>query len=133
MDATVNQVDGKRDAAEVRRLVDGLRHDAETLGKKDDASRSVRDGVRALGAAINGGEGTIAATLLALEGNVDRLHMSHMRPFFKQTLRALRTALALDVQYPSIASVANNGAATQRTTRPASFVGHSRDGRGSSG
>jgi len=40
----------------------------------------------------------VAATLRALEVNVDRLHMSYLRPFFKQTLRALRTALNMDVQ-----------------------------------
>jgi hypothetical protein len=86
------------DAEVIRRLIDALDKDTIRLGK-DDASGSVRAGVRALRIAIEGGADTVAATLRALEVNVDRLHMSHMRPFFKQTLRSLRTALNMDVQY----------------------------------
>jgi hypothetical protein len=86
------------DAEVIRRLIDALDKDTISLGK-DDASGSVRAGVRALRIAIESGADTVAATLRALEVNVDRLHMSHMRPFFKQTLRSLRTALNMDVQY----------------------------------
>jgi hypothetical protein len=86
------------DAEVIHRLIAALDKDTISLGK-DDASGSVRAGVRTLRIAIEGGAGTVAAALRALEVNVDRLHMSHMRPFFKQTLRALRTALNMDVQY----------------------------------
>ncbi len=95
--ALINATDTP-DAEVIRRLVDALDKDTSSLGK-DDASKCVRDGVKALRTAIEGGAGTVAATLLALEANVDRLHMSHMRPFFKQTLRTLRTELRMDVQY----------------------------------
>jgi hypothetical protein len=91
------------DAEVVHRLIDALDKDTMSLGN-DDASGSVRAAVRALRTAIDGGAGTVAATLRALEVNVDRLHMSHMRPFFKQTLRSLRTALNMDVQYARDAS-----------------------------
>jgi hypothetical protein len=82
----------------IHQLIATLDKDATALGK-DDASRCVRAGVTALRAAIEGGAGTVASTLASLETTVDRLHMHHMRPFFKQTLRTLRTALDLDVQY----------------------------------
>jgi hypothetical protein len=86
------------DAEAIHRLIAALEKDTISLGN-DDASGSVRAGVRALRIAIEGGAGTAAATLRALEANVGRLHMSHMRPLFKQTLRSLRTALNMDVQY----------------------------------
>jgi hypothetical protein len=86
------------DTEAIRRLIAALDKDANSLGK-DDASRCVRAGVTALRTAVDGGAGTVGATLSALETTVDRLHMSYMRPFFKQTLRTLRTALNLDVQY----------------------------------
>jgi hypothetical protein len=86
------------DAEAINHLVASLDKDATALGK-DDASRRVRLDVQALRAAITGGNGTVASTLSALDASVDRLHMSHMRPLFKQTLRTLRTALNMDVQY----------------------------------
>lgn len=86
------------DAAVIHDLVAALDRDAMALGK-DDASRCVRAGVKALRTAIEGGAGTVASTLSALDASVDRLHMSHMRPLFKQTLRTLRTALNMDVKY----------------------------------
>ena len=86
------------DAETIHHLVATLDKDANSLGK-DDASRCVRADVKALRAAIEGVAGTVASTLLALDTSVDRLHMSHMRPFFKQTLRTLRTALNMDVEY----------------------------------
>jgi hypothetical protein len=86
------------DAEGIHGLVAALGKDAMSLGN-DDASRCVRANVKALRAAIEGVAGTVAATLSALDTSVDRLHMSHMRPFFKQTLRTLRTALNMDVDY----------------------------------
>lgn len=86
------------DAKVIHDLVAALDKDAMSLGK-DDASRCVRADVKALRAAIEGVAGTVASTLLALDTSVNRLHMSHMRPFFKQTLRTLRTALNMDVDY----------------------------------
>jgi hypothetical protein len=86
------------DAEVIHDLVAALDKDAISLGQ-DDASRCVRADVKALRAAIEGVAGTVASTLLALDTSVDRLHMSHMRPFFKQTLRTLRTALNMDVDY----------------------------------
>jgi hypothetical protein len=79
-------------------LVAALDKDAISLGQ-DEASRCVRADIKALRAAIKGVAGTVASTLLALDTSVGRLHMSHMRPFFKQTLRTLRTALNMDVDY----------------------------------
>jgi hypothetical protein len=87
------------DAEVIHHLLDALDKDTISLGK-DRTSICVRDGVKALRTAFNGGAGTVAAALRSLEATVDRLHMSHMRPFFKQTLRALRTESGLDVQYP---------------------------------
>lgn len=84
------------DAEVINNLVAALGKDATALGK-DDASRCVRADVQALRAAIEGGGATVASKLSALDTSVDRLHMSYMRPFFKQTLRALRTALNMDV------------------------------------
>ena len=86
------------DAEVIHSLVTALDKDATSLGK-DVASRCVRADVSALRAAIDGASGTVASRLSALDTSVDRLHMSHMRPFFKQTLRTLRTALNLDVDY----------------------------------
>jgi hypothetical protein len=86
------------DAEAIHDLLTALGKDALVLGK-DDASRCVRADVQALQAAVDGGAGTVASRLSALDTSVDRLHMSHMRPFFKQTLRTLRTALHLDVEY----------------------------------
>ena len=86
------------DAAVIQDLVAALDKDAISLGK-DGASRCVRADVKALRAAIDGVAGTVASTMSALDTSVDRLHMSHMRPFFKQTLRTLRTALNMDVDY----------------------------------
>jgi hypothetical protein len=86
------------DAEAIHDLVIALGKDAMALGK-DDASRCVRADVQALRAAIDGVAGTVASKLSALDTSVDRLHMSHMRPFFKQTLRTLRTALHMDVDY----------------------------------
>ena len=86
------------DAEVIHDLVAALEKDAISLGQ-DDASRRVRADVKALRAAIKGADGTVASRLSALDTSVDRLHMSHMRPFFKQTLRTLRTALNLDVDY----------------------------------
>ena len=86
------------DAEAIHDLVAALDKDAMSLGK-DDASRCVRADVKALRAAIEGVAGTVASTLSALDISVDRLRMSHMRPFFKQTLRTLRTALNMDVDY----------------------------------
>jgi hypothetical protein len=86
------------DAEVIHRLIDALDKHTISLGN-DDASRSVRAGVKALRIAIEGGAGTAAATLRALDATVGRLHMNHMRPFFTQTLRSLRTALNMDVQY----------------------------------
>ena len=86
------------DAEVINHLVAALDKDAIALGK-DDASRCVRADVQALRAAIESGAGTVASSLSALDTSVDRLHMSHMRPFFKQTLRTLRTALHMDVDY----------------------------------
>ena len=96
--ASIHPTTDTPDAKVIRHLLDALDKDSISLGK-DAASRCVRDGAKALRTAIEGGTGPVAATLLALEDHVDRLHMSHMRPFFKQTLRTLRTALYLDVQY----------------------------------
>jgi hypothetical protein len=95
--ALINPTD-KPDAKVIRHLVDALDKHTISLGK-DASARCVRDGVKALRTAIEGGAGTVVATLSALDASVDRLHMSHMRPFFKQTLRTLRTELHLDVQY----------------------------------
>src|SRR6266496_1942209 len=131
MDATTIELDGKPNVDAVQHLIDGLKRDADSLGKKDDASRSVRDGVNALKTAIQGGGGTVATTLLALEGNVDRLHMSYMRPFFKQTLRALRTALDLDAVYTSKTSVGAGDAVVRRILHPTSLSSHSRNIGGS--
>jgi hypothetical protein len=86
------------DAQAIHTLVTALDTDAMALGK-DVASRCVRADVQALRAAIDGIGGTVASKLSALDTSVDRLHMSHMRPFFKQTLRTLRTALHMDVAY----------------------------------
>ena len=86
------------DAEAIHDLLTALGKDALVLGK-DDASRCVRADVQALQAAVDGGAGTVASRLSALDTSVDRLHMSHMRPFFKQTLRTLRTALNMDVDY----------------------------------
>ena len=86
------------DAEVIHYLVAALDKHATSLGK-DDASRCVRADVNALRTAIEGVAGTVASTLSALDTSVDRLHMSHMRPFFKQTLRTLRTALNMDVEY----------------------------------
>ena len=86
------------DAEAIHDLLTALGKDALVLGK-DDASRCVRADVQALQAAVDGGAGTVASRLSALDTSVDRLHMSHMRPFFKQTLRTLRTALHLDIEY----------------------------------
>jgi hypothetical protein len=86
------------DAEAIHDLVIALGKDAMALGK-DDACRCVRADVQALRAAIDGVAGTVASKLSALDTSVDRLHMSHMRPFFKQTLRTLRTALHMDVDY----------------------------------
>jgi len=99
METTLIHPTDKPDAELIRHLVEALDQDTRSLGM-DDASMSVRDGVKALRTAIEGGAGTVIATLRALDAGVDRLHMSHMRPFFKQTLRALRTELRLDAQYP---------------------------------
>jgi hypothetical protein len=79
-------------------LVAALDKDVMSLGQ-EDASRCVRADVRALQAAVEGVAGTVASTLLALDTSVDRLHMSHMRPFIRQTLRTLRTALNMNVDY----------------------------------
>ena len=86
------------DAEVIHSLVAALDKDAISLGK-DDASRCVRADVQALRAAIDGVAGTVASRLAALDTSVDRLHMSHMRPFLKQTLRTLRTALHMDVDH----------------------------------
>lgn len=86
------------DADVIHDLVAALGKDATALGK-DDASRCVRADVQALRAAIEGGGATVASRLSALDTSVDRLHMSHMRPLFKQALRSLRTALKMDVEY----------------------------------
>jgi phosphate uptake regulator len=86
------------DAEAIHSLVATLDQNTISLGK-DAASRSVRASVKALRTAIEGGADTVASTLLALDASVDRLHMSHMRPLFKQTLRTLRTALNMDVKY----------------------------------
>jgi hypothetical protein len=86
------------DAEAIHDLVTALNKDALALGK-DVASRCVRADVQALRAAIDGVGGTVASKLSALDTSVDRLHMSHMRPLFKQTLRTLRTALRMDVAY----------------------------------
>ena len=110
MDATTIQLNGEPDVDAVHRLFEGLEKYAGWLGK-DFASRSVRDGVKALGTAIDGG-GAVAATLLALEVNIDRLHMSHMRPLFRQTVRSLRTALDMDIPYTRKTSALN----TEETT-----------------
>lgn len=98
METTLINPTDKPDAKVIDHLVDALDKHTMSLGK-DEVSRCVRDGVKALRTAIEGGAGTVAATLLALEAGVDRLHMSYMRPFFKQTLRTLRTELHLDVQH----------------------------------
>ena len=111
MDATTIQPKREPDVDAVHRLIEGLEKYAGWLGK-DFASRSVRDGVKALGTAIEGGGGAVAATLLALEVNIDRLHMSHMRPLFRQTVRTLRTALDMDIPYTSKTSALN----TEETT-----------------
>lgn len=95
--ASIEQT-GTSDAEVIQRLIATLDKDTIALGK-DDASRCVRAGVKALRTAIEGGAGTVASSLSALETTVDRLHLSHMRPFFKQTLRTLRTALNMDVQH----------------------------------
>jgi hypothetical protein len=89
---------GTPDAEAIHDLVTALDRDAKALGK-DVASRCVRADVQALRAAIDGIGGTVASKLSALDTSVDRLHMSHMRPLFKQTLRTLRTALRMDVEY----------------------------------
>ena len=89
---------GTPDAQAIHTLVTALDTDAMALGK-DVASRCVRADVQALRAAIDGGGGTVASKLSALDSSVDGLHMSHMRPLFKQTLRTLRTALRMDVEY----------------------------------
>ena len=86
------------DAGVIHHLIDGLDKDTISLGT-DATSMCVRDSVKAFRTAFEGGTGTVATTLRALEATVDRLHMSHMRPFFKQTLRTLRTELRMDVQY----------------------------------
>ena len=86
------------DAEAIHDLVAALDQDAKALGK-DVASRCVRADVQALRAAIDGVGGTVASKLSALDNSVDGLHMSHMRPLFKQTLRTLRTALRMDVDY----------------------------------
>jgi len=86
------------DAEAIHDLVTALDKDAMALGK-DVASRCVRADVQALRAAIDGVAGTVASKLSALDTSVDRLHMSHMRPLFKQTLRTLRTALHMDAEY----------------------------------
>jgi hypothetical protein len=86
------------DAEVIHDLVAALDKHVMSLGQ-DNVSRCVRADVKALRAAIDGVAGTVASTLLALDTSVDRLHMSHMRPFFKQTLRTLRTALNMDVDY----------------------------------
>ncbi len=95
--ASMNSTDTP-DAEAISCLVAALDKDVIALGK-DGASRRVRADVDALRAAIEGGAGTVASKLSALDTSVDRLHMSHMRPFFKQTLRTLRTALNMDVDY----------------------------------
>jgi hypothetical protein len=95
--ATINSTESP-DAEVVSHLVAALDRDTNALGK-DDVSRCVRAGVKALRTSIESEPGTVAASLSALETTVDRLHMSHMRPFFKQTLRTLRTALNMDVHY----------------------------------
>jgi hypothetical protein len=87
------------DSEVIHRLVDALDKDARSLGP-DDASRCVCTSVRALRTAIETRAGTVAAALRALEANVERLHMNHMQPFFKQTLRTLRTELGMDVKDP---------------------------------
>jgi|SRR5215510_3815945 len=86
------------DPEAIHNLVATLDKNTISLGK-DDASRRVCADVKALRTAIEGGAGTVASTLSALDASVDRLHMSHMRPLFKQTLRSLRTALNMDVKY----------------------------------
>jgi hypothetical protein len=93
----------KQDAKVIHHLVEALDRHTISLGK-DEVARCVRDAVKALRTSIEGGAGTVAATLLGLEDTVDRLHMSHMRPFFKQTLRTLRTELHMDGQYTRRAS-----------------------------
>jgi hypothetical protein len=95
--ASIHSTD-RPEAEVIHGLVTALDKDAISLGK-DEASRRVRADVKALRAAIDGVGGTVASTLLALDTSVDRLHLSHMRPFFKQTLRRLRTALNMDVDY----------------------------------
>jgi hypothetical protein len=94
MDAT-EPVAAEPAAETVQRLIKALVKDAGSLGK-DDASRRVREAVSELEAAISSGR-AVAGPLFALEDSVERLHMSYLRPFFKQTLRTLRTALDLDV------------------------------------
>jgi hypothetical protein len=98
MDATTVQPIGALEADSVLHLVEGLEKYAGWLGN-DFASRNVREGVKALRAAIGGSSGTVAAALQALDVTIDRLHMSHMRPLFRQTLRTLRTALDMDISY----------------------------------
>jgi hypothetical protein len=132
MSATTIQLNAESDADAVHGLVEGLRKCADSLGT-DAASRRVRDGVRALGAAIKGGGGTVAATLLALETNVDHLHMSHMRPFFKQMLRSLRTSLGMDVLYTRETSTLDAEKTAWRTASPARTLGYRRDVGGSNG
>jgi hypothetical protein len=95
--ASIDSTDTPDDAA-IHDLVTALDKDAMALGK-DVASRCVRADVQALRAAIDGVGGTVASKLSDLETSVDRLHMSHMRPLFKQTLRTLRTALRMDMVY----------------------------------
>jgi hypothetical protein len=84
-------------AETVPQLVKALVHDACSLGK-DDASRRVQEAVGQLELAIASGS-AVTGPLLALDASVERLHMNYLRPFFKQTLRTLRTALDLDVPH----------------------------------
>jgi hypothetical protein len=114
MEMTMIHATDKPDAEVIHHLIDGLDKDTISLGT-DATSMCVRDSVKALRTAFEGGTGTVAATLRALETTVDRLHMSHMRPFFKQTLRDLRTQLGLDVQYSGSPSPVLEGARRDNT------------------
>lgn len=133
MDATTTSrgCEPESDADAVHGLIERLEEDANSIGR-DGASTRVRDDVRALRTAIGGGGTSIAATLGALEVSVDGLHMSHMQPLFKQALRALRTALNLDVRYTSNTSAVETLRPTGRINPPGGFDGPRR-GVGSSG
>jgi len=104
------------EAEVIQGLITALHKDAMSLGE-DNASRSVRANVKALRAAIDGAAGTVPSTLLALDTAVDGLHMNHMRPFFKQTLRTLRAALHLEVDYALKRQPTNTGDGTRRLDR----------------